>query len=215
MAVVIYSLLLLGAFIPLIQTADDVNALQTVVEQLSQKMTSLTAHVTQQDNKMVAMETLLGQKAATITELQQSVTTLKNQMALQSPFVAFDVQFKDDPHNGVLDHEIIKFDSVVTNIGNAYNLHNGMFQAPVTGVYLFHVKVTPHPKGHIYVYLDKEGVDIDSAIATDATAIETGDSTRIVQLTKGERVWLKKNDGVTSVRGWAHTKLAGYLLRAT
>lgn len=80
MAVVSYSLLLLGAFIPLIQTADDVNALQTVVEQLSQKMTSLTAHVTQQDNKMVAMETLLGQKTATITELQQSVTTLKNQM---------------------------------------------------------------------------------------------------------------------------------------
>ena len=55
-------------------------------------------------------------------------------------------------------------------------------QAPVSGVYLFYVKVTPYPKGHIYVYLVREGENIDSANASDDTVQESGDSVRIVQV---------------------------------
>ena len=33
-----------------------------------------------------------------------------------------------------------------------------------------------------------------------------------LQLQQGESVWMVKNDGMTSVRGWAHSKLSGFLL---
>ena len=55
-------------------------------------------------------------------------------------------------------------------------------QAPVSGTYMFYVKVTPNPKGHIYVYLVREGTNIDSANANDDTANETGNTVKIVQV---------------------------------
>ena len=52
--------------------------------------------------------------------------------ALETPFIAFDVQYSHDPHDGVANHDIMKFDAVSTNVGNAYNPKNGMFQVGVT-----------------------------------------------------------------------------------
>nr|KAG5702287.1 hypothetical protein BaRGS_002954 [Batillaria attramentaria] len=130
---------------------------------------------------MAAMDTLIQQQAATISGMQTSVQTLTSQMALQTPFVAFDVQYKDDPHNNVASHDILKFDAISMNIGNAYTASNGMFQAPVSGVYLFHVKLTPNPHGSIYAYLVKEGQNVDSVNAHDDTGNETGDTVRILQ----------------------------------
>ncbi|KAK7490709.1 hypothetical protein BaRGS_00018126 [Batillaria attramentaria] len=200
---------------PLTSCTDDVDPLQVVTEQHSQKISQLESLIQQQANKMAAMDTLIQQQAATISGMQTSVQTLTSQMALQTPFVAFDVQYKDDPHNNVASHDILKFDAISMNIGNAYTASNGMFQAPVSGVYLFHVKLTPNPHGSIYAYLVKEGQNVDSVNAHDDTGNETGDTVRILQLDRGERVWLQKSSGVSSVRGWAHTKLAGVLLRAT
>lgn len=56
-------------------------------------------------------------------------------------------------------------------------------QAPVSGVYVFHIKVTPSPAGHIYVYLVADGRRIDSANANDVNNSETGVSLKIVQVT--------------------------------
>ena len=52
--------------------------------------------------------------------------------ALQTPFTAFDVQYSNDPHAGVADHDVMKFDVINTNVGHAYNPQNGMFQVGFT-----------------------------------------------------------------------------------
>lgn len=37
----------------------------------------------------------------------------------------------------VVDHHIITFDNVQTNVGNGYNKHTGSFIVPQSGVYVF------------------------------------------------------------------------------
>ena len=54
-------------------------------------------------------------------------------------------------------------------------------QAPVRGLYAFHVKVTTQYKGlAVEVSLYKEGSAIDSASAADTDTRETGDAFQIV-----------------------------------
>ena len=50
------------------------------------------------------------------------------------------------------DH-IIRFDTIVTNIGSHYNRHSGMFTAPEQGVYVFSWNLYCHSGGYIFSQL--------------------------------------------------------------
>lgn len=53
--------------------------------------------------------------------------------------VAFTATISDHYIEHAGDHQVIVFDNVVTNVGNAYNSHVGIFVAPVNGIYVFSV----------------------------------------------------------------------------
>nr|KAG5702290.1 hypothetical protein BaRGS_002957 [Batillaria attramentaria] len=133
---------------------------------------------------------------------------------LQTPFVAFEVYYSGT-FATVQDHETMKFDVIALNVGNGYNAQTGMFTAPVSGYYMFHTKVTPTDLGEVYLYLEKEGQGVDSVYARDDNYQQTGDSARIVQMAKGERVWLVKDHGEKRIHAWVWSKMSGYLLQAT
>lgn len=46
-------------------------------------------------------------------------------------------------------HHIIAFDTVITNVGNAYHSHSGTFIAPRSGVYVFTCTIRLY--GHSYI----------------------------------------------------------------
>jgi hypothetical protein len=88
----------------------------------------------------------------------------------------------------------INFDRIVTNIGNGYNPHGGVFTARVPGVYIFAVTVMSLPSHYITVEMVKDGSELCYTRAEredydSATCVAT------VHLAAGEDVWVKQAAG--------------------
>ena len=108
----------------------------------------------------------------------------------------------------------IAFDRVVTNVGNAYNPHVGLFAAPVSGIYVFSVSLLSYP-GHTTHYDFFKNNEFISAIylhTPGAGQYESTSQTVVLQLTKGDDVTLRNSYSDEIVHGHNHTTFAGFLL---
>jgi len=108
----------------------------------------------------------------------------------------------------------VVFDRVVTNVGNAYNPHVGVFTAPVSGIYVFSVSLLNYP-GHTTNYHLNKNNDVISAIylhAPDAGHHEATSQTVVLQLTKGDDVTLRNMSPDESLRGYNYCTFAGFLV---
>nr|KAG5711143.1 hypothetical protein BaRGS_004787 [Batillaria attramentaria] len=78
------------------------------------------------------------------------------------------------------DHAIVRFSHVITNIGNAYDPHTGVFTAPHDGDYVFHVSVDVHTDYH-GLYLQRNGhtVAVGNNDGGANTHIDTGAPMRL------------------------------------
>lgn len=107
----------------------------------------------------------------------------------------------------------IVFDSVITNIGGAYNAKDGKFTAPYRGMYVFHLSVMTPPNNHQYVSIVKDGVEVafELADARGDSTYETGSFQWVVDLNKGSQIWIKAwRAGY--IHGSCHSKFTGFLV---
>lgn len=82
----------------------------------------------------------------------------------------------------------IKFDKIITNIGNGFDPHTSHFTAPVNGTYHFAMSyLAANTAGHIFWHVN--GIQVMEMFAL--TNGGTGSGTVILHLTKGDQVWLK------------------------
>lgn len=193
--------------------------LQAVVLEQAGKLQQLEAQLQAQNSRQTRQDAVLEAVRTGLEHLNRSLAEANNHAGVpstaapaQKPMVAFEAQYRSDPAHNINDHDIMLFDDVKINLGGGYNVSNGAFQVPVTGLYVLHMKVTLSPYGHIYAYLLINGQHADSVDATQAQHQATGTSLKIVHLRQGDRVQVMKQEGVTSVRGWVHTKFSGFLL---
>ena len=133
--------------------------------------------------------------------------------------MAFSVRFKSDTTlTGIplVTHTTLKFDYIITNIGDGYDPHTGIFTAPVGGVYSFFLtlmSVYGHPA--IYLSINKDGAILDEVFAEGMLDNYDQGSTEVTtHLQAGEQVWVRQESG-NAVRGGSWTVFTGYLLRAT
>ena len=77
------------------------------------------------------------------------------------------------------DHTI-KFDTIVTNIGNHYNQHSGMFTAPEQGVYVFSWNLYCDLGGHIFSQLVVNSNIVRAMFSSAAGASDIRATTGIV-----------------------------------
>lgn len=110
------------------------------------------------------------------------------------PRVAFYAGLKN-PHEG---YEILKFDDVVTNLGNNYDGSSGKFICSVPGTYFFiyHVLMRGGDGTSMWADLCKNGQVRASAIAQDADQnYDYASNSVILHLDAGDEVYIKLDGG--------------------
>jgi len=113
----------------------------------------------------------------------------RSQRTIQNNHIAFTAYLDHQSvHMGI--GQIIVFNQVLINDGNAYNSLTGIFTAPVTGTYFF--TFTIHVWDLINAKLVKDGHDLVAIVATSPHDILKGEQSSnsvVVQLNVGQSVW--------------------------
>ncbi|XP_067890593.1 complement C1q-like protein 2 [Heterodontus francisci] len=129
-----------------------------------------------------------------LTDSGGSVTGALSSAALTSPKIAFYVGLKS-PHEG---YEVLKFDDVVTNLGNYYDSSTGKFTCAVPGIYYFtyHVLMRGGDGTSMWADLCKNGQVRASAIAQDADQnYDYASNSVVLHLDSGDEIYIKLDGG--------------------
>lgn len=111
--------------------------------------------------------------------------------------------------------QTVIFDSVITNIGNAYNPQTGHFTAPHDGVYFFassFLKTTGTPALHLQMVKNTD--EISKGHASTASGPESGSMNAVVELKKNDVVKIRHHpsQGSETIHGeWSY--FTGYLIK--
>nr|XP_020635333.1 complement C1q-like protein 2 [Pogona vitticeps] len=114
--------------------------------------------------------------------------------AFSGPKIAFYVGLKS-PHEG---YEVLKFDDVVTNLGNHYDPSSGKFTCQVRGIYFFtyHILMRGGDGTSMWADLCKNGQVRASAIAQDADQnYDYASNSVVLHLDSGDEVYVKLDGG--------------------
>ncbi|TFK07653.1 pendrin [Platysternon megacephalum] len=114
--------------------------------------------------------------------------------AFSGPRIAFYVGLKS-PHEG---YEVLKFDDVVTNLGNHYEPATGKFSCQVRGIYFFtyHILMRGGDGTSMWADLCKNGQVRASAIAQDADQnYDYASNSVVLHLDSGDEVYVKLDGG--------------------
>ncbi|KAK3100223.1 hypothetical protein FSP39_016533 [Pinctada imbricata] len=91
----------------------------------------------------------------------------------------------------------ILFENVVNNIGGGLNESSSIFTAPVDGLYVF-IWTTTTYEGHSFnSYIVLNGQDVKYLYINAGTkgGYETGSTSALLDLVRGDRVWIRGEDG--------------------
>ncbi|KAK3099009.1 hypothetical protein FSP39_025225, partial [Pinctada imbricata] len=107
----------------------------------------------------------------------------------------------------------IVFDKTRTNIGNAYSTSNGIFTAPVDGMYAFHWTMTVHKSYHSIIRIQVNGSNKAEmfAYANAYPNHYSPSQSYVTELKKGDQVTLY-NSGSTGYAYGAYSTFTGYRL---
>lgn len=108
----------------------------------------------------------------------------------------------------------IAFDNIISNLGNAYNPHAGVFIAPVSGIYLFSTSLLTYPETSAHFQIVKNGTVVTKAyLQANSASRETGAMTVVLQLARGDDVSVVNVDIDNSVNGYHYSFFTGVLLQ--
>lgn len=111
------------------------------------------------------------------------------------PNIAFDAMLSHDYVHGD-QQAVLKFDNVLTNVGNAYNPSTGIFTAPTDGTYLFNWSIRTGYLASIVTKLMVNGKMVQ-ATHTDSSLDQANQfdahssKTAILTLIEGDKVYIE------------------------
>ncbi|XP_033750030.1 caprin-2-like [Pecten maximus] len=108
--------------------------------------------------------------------------------------------------------QIIQYDDVITNVGNAYDKYTGIFQAPIGGAYEFIATMWSREGYHMDYEMLHNGNDVcyGNAGPTNQTM---GVCVSVLELLSGDRVWIRnRGTGSVYVNGQGYPAFSGHLI---
>ncbi|KAK3611588.1 hypothetical protein CHS0354_018104 [Potamilus streckersoni] len=87
--------------------------------------------------------------------------------------------------------QIIRYDGVLTNEGNAYNPLTGVFTCPKDGLYLLAFFTATVNDGFSWVKLVVDGITVSNAVSNGVRVgnDDQGGNVALIRLTAGQSVW--------------------------
>ena len=124
-----------------------------------------------------------------ITELFSFSEYIKQSI---TPTVAFNV--RDATDLSPSQNEVIRFRTILLNIGGGYDEQSGIFTSPVNGTFIFSVQVATYPSkwGRLQLVCDTSSNVILSIAHYNTAAHYTSTSNTVAQvLNEGQKVWVQ------------------------
>ena len=125
-------------------------------------------------------------------------------MSTRIGFTAGVTSARDSWNSGTL-----VFPKVITNVGHGYNPSDGVFTAPLAGVYVFFVNVQAYST-NIYVDIVLNGAIKVRTLAN--TNYDAGPNLAVLSLQTGDRVWVKYYYGRGYYNDGPITTFSGFLI---
>ena len=107
--------------------------------------------------------------------------------------MAFQARLKNAINN-LPNYAVVKFNQIITNIGNAYDKRTGYFTCPEEGVYSFSwaFRTTPGKSFHTELVVDGTVITYTYLNADDHSKADLSSSnSAVVKLKSGNKVWLR------------------------
>lgn len=130
-----------------------------------------------------------------------------NILGLSDPPIAFSAVLSTNTHLG--NDDAIKYDKVLTNLGNGYDKWSGHFVVPRKGVYVFSCSVMCPNPNHITVGIIKNGKTVLPVAAQRGW--ESSSRIVILSMEKGDRVWVRRLAHDRNIMA-NYNSFSGYLL---
>ncbi|XP_061188592.1 complement C1q-like protein 2 isoform X1 [Saccostrea echinata] len=109
----------------------------------------------------------------------------------------------------------LKFSHVITNLGNHYNPTDGIFIAPVHGLYMFHWTMNCFTTGSNYcgtsLMINGSGKGQIYSGEDAGSYYHTGSNSVIVEVQAGDHVWIETNTW-SNVRIHTWSSFSGFLM---
>ncbi|XP_071103066.1 uncharacterized protein [Haliotis cracherodii] len=119
--------------------------------------------------------------------------------------VAFEVF--STPDVTLYGNQVYKFDAVTLNNGKGYHAASGIFEAPVSGTYLFWASILPKTSIHVDLY--KEGRILATGLAQHPGMASL---TYMTAVKKGEKLWFQNRIYTKRIWGYHHSSYGGALI---
>ncbi|KAL4237337.1 hypothetical protein ACF0H5_002055 [Mactra antiquata] len=143
--------------------------------------------------------------------VRQGITRKRQSLSTTVAFFATITQ-RFEANLGI--HQNLIFEDVLTNIGNGYNNHHGVFIVPVSGIYLLTSSLLSRPGEEYFAELVINGTPIARLNGRGVNGRHgTGTQTAIVFLNKGDDVAIQNYNQVDNFWGEKYSSFGGVLLQ--
>ncbi|MCJ8743651.1 hypothetical protein PDJAM_G00096580 [Pangasius djambal] len=124
--------------------------------------------------------------------------------------VAFYAALKEDFGK----EDILKFSTVMTNLGDHYDSSTGTFTCKFAGVYYFSYHIVKNGLSLRADLVLNDNKIVASAVAVDALHTDTASNSAVLQLRDGDRVYVRLNKSDSTLKGTQNlfSTFSGHLL---